>query len=100
MDYPFMPNGSTATAKLIRVEIKERDGLFIARSPDLRGLLIAKRDAAAVRLAIPDVITELFNADGADVIVAPIEAEHGHLEPWVAMPVAVARDALKGRADV
>jgi hypothetical protein len=85
----------TKLAKLIRVKIEKGDtGLFYATSPELRGLLVAKRTVEEVEADIPRAIGELYAVAGAPVAVIRLEDDVDGLQPWVASPVEVAKRAL------
>lgn len=49
-------------AKIVRIQIKEDDGLFFATSSDLKGLLVAERTLDAVQREIPKSIVALYAA--------------------------------------
>jgi hypothetical protein len=86
---------SATQAKIVRVRIKEDDGLFLATSPDLRGLLVAETTMTALIAAIPTNIAGLYKACGLEVVVSRVEDGNSDYQPWVAMPAAIARQALE-----
>jgi len=96
-----MSNVSNVSMKtrIVRVKIEEgRTGLFYATSPDLKGLLVAEPDVDALDSAVPKAIADLYEASGVKVIVTKVEDDDDGLHPWVAVPVVIARKALKDSA--
>ncbi|HEV2561128.1 MAG TPA: hypothetical protein VGT78_03215 [Rhizomicrobium sp.] len=78
-------------AKIVRIRIEEDDGLFLATSPDLKGLLAAEKTLDALQREIPKSIVALYAACGVKVVATMIEDGND----WVAVPVDVARQALE-----
>ena len=71
--------------KIIRVTIEWGiEGLFYAKSPDLRGLLVASQTADGLKNEIPLAIEELFEA--CDTPVKATEIENDVEYSWVAVP--------------
>jgi len=55
---------------LVRVRYdKGQTGLIYASSPDLKGLLVARRSFEELEIAVPRAITEMYAACGVDVVV-------------------------------
>jgi hypothetical protein len=84
---------AVSRAKVVRVrrEIGE-GGWFYATSPDLKGLLVAEPDLAALDKMIPQAITDLYGASDIEVIVARVEDEGDMLlRSWVAIPTVLAK---------
>ncbi len=81
-------------AKIVRVKVEEgTPGLFVATSPDLKGLLVAEHSLEDLEAAIPKAVIELYAACGERVIVTKAEDDGGDdagYEPWVAMPAEIA----------
>lgn len=86
---------SKEKATTFRVRIEDRNGLFVATSPDLKGMLVAERSLDALKAAIPSEVADLFAACGVEVVVSEVDDEQCDLTPWVAVPAAVARRALQ-----
>ena len=83
-------------ARIVRVRTEEgRTGLFYATSPDLQGLLVAEPTLDALEDAIPLAIADLFLAQGRRVVVTKVEDGGDDLRPWVAVPAAVAAQAMQ-----
>jgi hypothetical protein len=81
-------------ARLVRIKCeKGKAGLLYATSPDLRCLLVAEATTEALREAIPRAIRDMYAASGVEVLVSPLE-EPQDGETWVALPAAIAREAL------
>lgn len=86
---------SEQRARIVRVKVEQtKSGLFVATSPDLRGLLVAENTVDALYEAVPQHIRDLFAVQGIDVVVAPAKDEDEVYRPWVAMSAAVAQKAL------
>ena len=82
-------------AKTVRIKLEEgRTGLFIATSPDLKGLLVAEPTVDALHAAIPKAIADLYEACGVRVVVSMLDHTDDGFEPWVAFPAEVARREL------
>jgi hypothetical protein len=68
-------------AKVIRVKREMEGDLFLATSPDLRGLLVAEPTLDGLEKAIPQVIVDLYAARKIAVTVIPVddgnEGPHG-----------------------
>jgi len=82
-------------AKTFRVHIEDRNGLFVATSPDLKGMLVVGRSVEAVTTAIPKEVEDLFAACGSKVIVSEVENDNNEFTPWVAVPAEIARRVLE-----
>lgn len=87
-------------AKVVRVRMERTpSGMFMATSPDLKGLLVAKYSEEELEQAIPQNIADLYAVSGEQVLVTPAEDESDDDGPedslWVAVPVEIARRALK-----
>ena len=80
-------------AKIVRIRIEEDDGLFIATSVDLKGLLVAQKTLDALQREIPKNIVSLYAACGVEVVATMIEDGND----WVAVPAVVARKALESQ---
>lgn len=82
-------------AHIVRISIEEgKTGLFFARSPDLRGLLVAEKTLGEVSEMIPQAITEMYAACGVHVVVSPVDQRANELQSWVAVPAEIAKRAL------
>jgi len=86
---------SRLKAKTFRVHIEDRSGLFVATSPDLKGMLVVGRSIEGVVSAIPKEVEDLFAACGSKVIVSEVENDDCELTPWVAVPAEIVRRALE-----
>lgn len=85
--------------KIVRVRIEKKETLFVATSPDLKGLLVAEHSRDEVHDAILKQIVALYAACGIHVVVT--DAEDGcddDYEPFIAMPTEIARAALESQA--
>lgn len=83
-------------AKIVNVKVEhDATGIFIATSPELKGLLVAKHSMEDVRKAIPVAITQMYALCGEDVLVTPAEDGTDFDQPWVAIPAEVAKRALE-----
>jgi hypothetical protein len=89
---------SNRLARVVRVAIRKDDrGVFVATSPNLKGLVAVNKDMdRLVSTIIPQAISDLNRAAGQPVVVARAEevSEADDVLPWVAVPVEVARKAL------
>lgn len=86
---------TSMTAKTFRVHVKERDGMFIATSPDLKGMLVAEHSRVELENAIPSAVQDLFAAQDVHVVVSRVEDGTDLDAPWVAFPAEVARRGLE-----
>ena len=86
-----MSASANLKAKIVRIQIKEDDGLFLATSTDLKGLLAAEKTLDALQREIPKSIVALYAACGVEVVATMIEDGND----WVAVPVLAAREALE-----
>lgn len=76
---------------LIRVNVQCADGLFIATSPDLNGLLIAHPNQDEVQNDIPNVIRMLIRRrTKQDVMVAQVSPRDSEPNSWVSIPAFLA----------
>ena len=81
-------------ARIVRINReKGKAGLFYATSPDLNGLLVAEATVDALQKAIPGAIRDMYAASGVEVVVSPVD-EPDEGRTWVALPAAIAREAL------
>ena len=87
-----MSASANLEAKIVRVRIVEDDGLFLATSDSLKGLLVAEKTLDAVRREIPKSIEALYAACGVEVVATRIQDEPND---YVAVPVIVAKMALE-----
>ena len=72
-------------------------GVFVATSPNLKGLVAVNKDMdRLVSTIIPQAIADLYRAAGEPAVVARAEevSEADDILPWVAVPVEVARKGL------
>ncbi len=91
----FTMTSTSLRAKIVRIRVTEsKTGLFIATSPDLKGLLVAEPTFDALEAAIPDSIREMYAAYDLDVIVSRAERGEDSIAPWVAMPIEIARRSM------
>ena len=85
-------NASTSLqAKTIRVAIKKDDDLYIATSPDLKGLVVANTDIETLKeVQIPRAIEQLYLHNEVDVVAVPIahdnDVDDGVTELWYPVP--------------
>ncbi len=80
-----MPS-SKMKARIVRITVERgREGLYYAESPDLAGLLVARRSLEEVRQQIPLAIEAMFAADGMSVAVSEVESDDDC--SWVAVPI-------------
>jgi hypothetical protein len=85
---------ATLKARIVRIiREKGKAGLFYATSPDLEGLLVAEATIDALQTAIPNAIREMYAASGVEVVVSPVD-DPDEGRTWVALPAAIAREAL------
>lgn len=90
-----MTGGPMMTAKIVNVRVEHHpSGMFVATSPELKGLLVAKQDMNSVQAAIPKAIADMYAVCGEEVIVTPAEDGDDYRKPWVAVPAAIAKRAL------
>lgn len=83
-------------AKIIRVKIEEGEaGLWFARSPDMKGLLVAERTRDEAERVVPLAIREMYAACDIDVVVSRVEDGDDAFDPWVAFPAEIARKTLQ-----
>jgi hypothetical protein len=88
-------------AKIIKVQVKQgRAGLLYATSSQLKGLLVAQPNRAALEAEVPAAILEMFAAGGEQVVVGRVEGkEEASAEPsFVAIPAELARKQLEAAA--
>jgi hypothetical protein len=85
---------ATMKAKTFRVRIKQDGSLFIATSPDLKGMLVAEHSLEELENAIPSAVQDLFAACDVKVVVSKIEDDDNDVTPWVAFPAELARKGL------
>ena len=84
---------SRLQTKVVRVTLQsDPSGLIFAISPDLKGLLVAKHTVEEVLEEVPHSIAALYAACGERVIVEAVT--DSACPSWIAMPVAVAQNAL------
>lgn len=82
-------------AKIVNVKVERHaTGMFVATSPELKGLLVAKHSLSDIREAIPQAITEMYAVCGQDVLVTPAEDGSDFDQPWIAIPAEIAKRAL------
>lgn len=86
-------------AIVIRIEIKERETLFIAKSPDLPGLIVSARDLGTLFDGLPQSIEKHYAAQGLRVIAVRAHAELPGYRAFVALPVEMAEIALRRVAE-
>ena len=60
-------------AKTFQFYIKRDDTLFIATSPELRGMLVAEHSFDELIAAIPSAVEDLFAARNIPVVVSQID---------------------------
>jgi hypothetical protein len=79
-------------AKVVHIKIEEgKTGLFYATSPDMKGLLVAERTIDELEDSIPRIITDMYAARDADVVVARIDESFS----WVVIPAEEAEAAIR-----
>lgn len=92
-------SGSAPKAKLVRVAYRRGEsGWYFAKSPDMKGLLVAEPTMDALYRAIPQAIMDLYAACDEAVIVTRLDRDIDHTSGWVAVPAVVARRALETMA--
>jgi hypothetical protein len=73
---------------------KDQRGVFVATSPELRGLLVVSKDRNALEeVLIPQAITDLYLACGVRMVVTRIAREERPADQWVATPLDAIRAA-------
>jgi len=82
-------------AKTFRVDIERDDTLFIATSPDLKGMLVAEHSLDDLIAAIPSAVQDLFAACDVRVVVSQVDDGDEMSGPWVAFPAEIARKGLE-----
>lgn len=82
--------------KWFRVRIEDRNGLFVATSPDLKGMLVAERSLDALKAAIPSQVADLFAACGVEALAEMIDARDS-LSNQIAT-ITAERDEARGNA--
>ena len=70
------------TAKTFNVRIENRNGMLVATSEDVKGMLVVEYSLEALENAIPREIEELLAASGDQVVVTKLDAS----ETWVSSP--------------
>lgn len=82
-------------AEIVRV-IREQGegGWFYATSPDLRGLLVTQPTLDRLDDTTPQAIMDLYTARGLHVILARLEGNNRNYRSWVAIPTALAAQAI------
>ena len=93
---------SARHARIVRVAIKKDDrNVFVATSPNLKGLLVVSKDLVLLRdKLVPDAITELYAACDTPVVLAKLDVDEDGVTdafPWVAFPMDVAQHAINNR---
>ncbi|WP_299970174.1 hypothetical protein [uncultured Roseobacter sp.] len=81
-------------AKIVNIRIEAtQSGLFRATSTDLVGIHAAAKSIEELQLAVKEMIADLFEAQGENVVVLETEEKHNSaVSPWVVVPkTAVAR---------
>jgi hypothetical protein len=94
-------NSSRFEAKIIKVQVRQgHAGLLYATSSQLRGLLVAQPNRAALEAEVPAAIREMLAAGGEQVVVSRVEGkEEASAEPsFVAMSAEIARKQLEADA--
>jgi hypothetical protein len=86
-------------AAVIRIEVTEDDGLFIAQSPDMHGLIVSAYKIDALLQAVPQGIEKLYRARGVRVIATRAQADLPGYAAFIAVPVGVAETALRRLAE-
>lgn len=93
-----MSASSKLKAKLVRVHVKqESNGLFVATSSDLKGLLVGARAIDDLDRKIARAIIEMYDACGLKVYVTKMEQTHECDDgaPWIAFPAELAKQSLR-----
>ena len=76
-------------AKIVRVEItRDENGFFVAKSPDLKGLLALSDSMVSLEQIVTDHIRDLYLACGERVLVTPVDDAEAAPHRWVAVPLA------------
>jgi len=82
-------------ATVVRVTIERgKSGLFLATSPDLKGLLVAEHSLVELEREIPVSIAALFTANGEDFVIIQAEDMAGEqpVKSWVKVPAGFSRN--------
>jgi hypothetical protein len=75
-------------ATIVRVTVERgREGLYYAKSRDLKGLLVARASIDELRRQIPIAIREMFEVCDTPVIVSEVDGPDE--DSWVAVPTAL-----------
>jgi hypothetical protein len=83
-------------AKTFNVHIEDRNGMLVATSEDIKGMLVAEYSLEALENAIPREVEDLFAACGVQVVVTMIDTSETHGDrPWVAISAEVAKRRLE-----
>jgi hypothetical protein len=85
-----MPSKSMK-AKIILVKIEQDGDMFVATSPDMKGLLVCATSYEKIEAAVTEAIRNMYLACGVDVVVSKAEDGTDALEPWIAFPAELAR---------
>jgi hypothetical protein len=82
-------------ARVVRVKrALGESGWFFATSPDVKGLLVTQPTLDALEDAIPSAISDLYEADGHNVVVTRLDNDDGDLRSWVVIPAKLAEREL------
>ena len=83
----------TNKAEIVRISIENKSGLYIAQSPDIKGLLVAKTSEREVEEALPQTIANHFAVKGLKVVVRKGERRGAKYTEWIATPASQLVDA-------
>ncbi len=90
---------NTDYARTVDVTIEQTaSGLFVAHSQSLPGLSIASRDLEAIKDDVPNVIRALYEHQGLEVFVLPLDggaSDEEFPKTWVATPAYLAQEAMR-----
>ena len=83
-------------ATTFNVHIEDRNGMLVATSEDIKGMLVVEYSLEALENAIPREVQDLFAACGVQVVVTKLDTSEGDGDrPWVAMSAEVAKRGLE-----
>lgn len=81
-------------ATLVRVSIIKDETLYVAKSPDIRGLIVTRHNMEDLLEAVPPAIEEMLNFAGHRSIVVPLHGETKESPLFVALPLTLIETRL------
>jgi hypothetical protein len=89
-----------AQAREIRVSIAKDGTLYVAESPDLRGLVVTRRELRDLFEVIPGAIEEMLAFAGNKSVVFAIASEDRDYHRFIAVPVDTVKEGVERVAEV